>query len=88
MFELPHSSKTGGSIQASPAALLFLSASHLSIPGRQSCALSLCNAASLGCRLGWADAPVHVKPLKGRATLMVAFALQQIDCASPRGDGR
>ena len=87
MFELPHSPKTGGSNQASPVALLFLPGPHLSIPSHQSIAVSLRSAASLGCRLERAEAPVHVKALKGRATLMVAFALQQIDCASPRGGG-
>ena len=61
MFEPLRSPKTRGVIQAPPTALLFLSGSHLSTTSRQSCAVSLRNAASLGFRLGRADAPVNVK---------------------------
>jgi hypothetical protein len=63
MFELLRSLKIGGVIQVPAAALLFLPGSNLSIPSLQSAA-SLCSAASSGCCLRQADAPIQVKASK------------------------
>lgn len=88
MFELLHSPKIGRVIQAPAAPFLFFPGSNLSMPSLQSCAASLCNAVSSGCGVGRADAQVHIKAPKGCAMLMLAFALQQTNCCSPRGGGR
>lgn len=48
MFELLRSPKTSGLIAASPASLLFFPKPNLSISSRQSCDVSLRNAASWG----------------------------------------
>ncbi len=84
MFELLRYSKTAGLIPALPAALLFLPWAE---PEHLQPSILRCQSPQrrpLGCCLGRADAPVHVKG----STLMVAFALQRDRLLSSRGGGR